>query len=386
MTAITPAGYDRLVAAVRDALRRAAAGFALLLAFLHPAPVQAASGSFVMTDQNVVQVLAGARSQVTVKAWDRPSVQYDTDDESAQVTRRPITFGTAQTPLSVPIPVQNIMVRDPLTGATTRGTLPPEEFPYASDFRAGVHDTVRIVTGADSHLTVMVPPSTALLVARIRNGAGLVDVDDYHGGTLFVASGGGQTRLDDVMSATFLQQMNGRVEVLDSSFDRIRARSNNATLDFEHDRARQIEVTTVSGNILYDNGTFDPGLARFVSTYGSIGLGVAAGAQIAARSTDGHVYSMWDRRTPLDQRGDSDVSATVAGGGPVVNALTGHGNIYLYDGTLASRPVLPPEWRPMRQAEVQAQRAAQPGLQPVPPRFGQPPSAFERFRRLRPGR
>jgi hypothetical protein len=378
MTTPGPRRYDRPVAAVRDALRRAAAGLAFLLVSLHPLAASAASGSFNLSDQSVVQVLAGARSQVTIKAWDRPNIQFDTDDENAQVTRRPITFGTAQTPLSVPIPVQNIAVRDPLTGATTRGTLPPEEFPYASDFRAGVHDTVRIVTADDSHLTVMIPASTALLVARIRNGAGLIDIDDYHGGTLFVASGGGQTRLNDVMSATFAQQMNGRLEIYDSSFDRIRARSNNAVIDFEHDRARQIEVTSVSGNIIYDNGTFDPGLARFESANGSIGLGIATGAQVAARSTDGHVYSMWDRRTPLAQQGDSDVSATVAGGGPVVNALTGHGNIYLYDGTLASRPVLPPEWRQLRQ---QVQRPAQ----ALPPRF-QEPNAFQRFNQLRGGR
>lgn len=377
MTPITPRRYDRPVAAVRDALRRAAAGFAFLLGFLHPLAASAASGSFLMSDQNVVQVLAGARSQVTIKAWDRPNVQFDTDDESAQVTRRPITFGTVQTPLSVPIPLQNIAVRDPVSGATTRGTLPPEEFPYASDFRAGVHDTVRIVTAADTHLTVMVPASTALLVARIRNGTGMIEVDDYHGGTLFVASGGGETRLTDVMSVTFAQQMNGRLDVYDSSFDRIRARSNNASIDFEHDRARQIEVTSVSGNIVYDNGTFDPGLARFESSTGSIGIGVATGAQVAARSTDGHVYSMWDRRTPLAQQGDSDVSATVGGGGPVVNALTGRGNIYLYDGTLASRPVLPPEWRALRQ--TQAQRAPTAG---APPRF-QEPNAFQRFRQLR---
>ncbi|MGA2395981.1 MAG: hypothetical protein ABSH03_21795, partial [Candidatus Lustribacter sp.] len=80
MTAVTPGRYDRSVAAVRDALRRAAAGFVLLLGSLHPLAASAASGSFNMGDQNVVQVLAGARSQVTIKAWDRPNVQFDTDD------------------------------------------------------------------------------------------------------------------------------------------------------------------------------------------------------------------------------------------------------------------------------------------------------------------
>lgn len=375
MTVLRPGRYHCPVAAVRDALRRAAAGLVLLFVSLHPAVAGAATGSFFMGDQNVVQVLAGARSQITVRGWDRPNVQFDTDDESAQVTRRSTTFGTVQSPLLVPIPLQNITVRDPATGMTTRGTLPPEVFPYASDFRAGVHDTVRVVTAADSHVTVMVPASTALLVVRIRNGVGTIDIDDYHGGTLFVASPGGQTRLTDVTTAAFVQQMNGRVEIDDSSFDRLRARSNNATLDFEHDRARQIEVTTISGNVVYDDGTFDPGLARFQSTNGSIAIGVATGAQVAARSADGHVYWMWDRRTPIDQRGDADVSATIDGGGPVVNALTAHGNIYLYDGTLASRPVLPPEWRTLRQAQVPVQR--------MPPGRGQEPRAFERFRALR---
>jgi hypothetical protein len=374
MTAARPGRYDRPVAAVRYALRRAAAGFALLIGFLHPAVANAASGSLLMGDQSVVQVLSGARSQVTIKAWDRPNVQFDTDDQGVQVERRQIAFGTVQNPMSVQIPVQNIAVRDPTTGVPGRGTLPPEVFPYASDFRAGVHDSVRIVTTDDTHLTVMVPTTTALLAVRAHNGVGFLDIEDYHGGTLFVAAGGGSIRLNDVMSAAFIQLNNGRLDVVDSSFDRLRARGNTANFIFEHNRARQIEVSTVSGNIAYDNGTFDPGLARFTSTYGSIGIGVASGAQVSARSTDGHVYSMWDRRTPLDQRGDNDVSATIGGGGPVVNALTGRGNVYLYDGTLASRQVLAPEWRPLRQAISLPLRV---------PQGQQAPDAFERFRALR---
>jgi hypothetical protein len=369
MTRITPRGYDLPVAALRDALRRAAAGLALLLGFLHPAVANAASNSFILGDQSVVQVVAGARSVITIKAWDRPNVQFDTDDEAVAVNRRPITFGTPQNPLSVSIHVANIIVRDPATGATSRGTLPPEEFPYASDFRAGVHDAIRIATGADTHVTVMVPATTAILQTQIR-GAGILSIDDYHGGTLFVGIQGGRAVLTNVMSAAFIQMMNGRLEVLDSSFDRLRARSNNADLVFEHNRARQIEVSTVSGSIVYDNGTFDPGLARFESTNGSIAIGVASGAQIAARSTDGHVYSMWEKRTPIDQRSDGEASATVAGGGPVVNAVTAHGNVYLYDGALATRQTIPPEWRPIQEAMKQQRQL-------------QIPNAFQRFRALR---
>jgi hypothetical protein len=174
------------------------------------------------------------------------------------------------------------------------------------------------------------------------------------------------------MSAAFVQMMNGRLDVVDSSFDRLRARGNNATFVFEHNRARQIEVTTVSGSIVYDNGTFDPGLARFESTNGSIAIGVASGAQIAARSGDGRVYSMWDKRTPIDQRSDGEASATVAGGGPVVNAVTAHGSVFLYDGSLDTRQTFPPEWRQIRQDQ----------LRPLGG-INRLPDAFERFRALR---
>ncbi len=373
MTGLGRRRYDRPVAAVRDALRRAAASLALLLGFFHPAVANAASGSFAIGDQGVVRVIGGAHTQITIKAWDRPNVQFDTDDETVQVTRRPITFGTPQNPLSVSIPLINITIRDPLSGAVSRGTMAPEEFPYASDFRAGVHDSVSIVAAADTHVTVMVPASTAILDARIRGGAGIISVADYHGGTMFVASGGGRTVISNVTSAAFIQMLSGRLEVVDSSFDRLRARGNAASFVFENDRARQIEVTTVSGSIVYDNGTFDPGLARFESTSGSIAIGVAAGAQVAARSNDGHVYSMWEKRTPIDQRSEGEASAAIAGGGPVVNAVTGRGNIYLYDGTLATRQTIPPEWRPVRQALTQQQR----------PQPNAPPGAFERFRQLR---
>jgi hypothetical protein len=356
------------VAAVRDALRRAAASLALLVGFLCPGVANAASTSFTVGDQAVVSVWAGNGSTVTVRAWERPDVELDTDDESVQVVRRTLAFGTEQNPLSVSIPLMRINVRDPLTGATTPGTLPPEDFPYASDFRTGVHDVVRFVAAANSHVTVMVPATTGILDVRVR-GAGVLSVEDYHGGTLFVVSGGGQTLLSGITSDAFVQMLNGGVEIRDSSFDRLRARGNNAGFLFDDTRARQIEVTTVSGPIVYDNGIFDPGLARFESTNGSIGIGVASGAQIQARSGDGHVYGMWDKATPFDQRGDNAASATVAGGGPVVNALTAHGNVYLYDGSLATRRDVPPEWRPLWQA--------------TRPRALPPPGAFQRFGALR---
>jgi hypothetical protein len=369
MTVARRRGYDRIVAAVRDAPWRAAVGLALLIGFLSPAAASAATSSFAIGDQAVVQVIAGNLSTVSIRGWDRPGVQLDTDDETVQVNRNTRTFGVPQNPLSVSIPIASFVTRDPLTGATGTATLAPEEFPYASDFRAGPHDNIRIVVAARSHVTVMVPAATAILNAWIR-GAGIMTIDNYHGGTLLSISTGGHTTLTDVTSAAFVQQMNGRLDVHDSSFDRLRARGNSASFTFEHTRARQIEVTTISGPIIYDNGTFDPGLARFESTSGAIAVGVASGAQVEARSNDGHVATMFDRRTPMNQRSDSEASATIGGGGPVVNAVTGHGNVFLYDGSLATRRDLPQEWRTIKQTIRGRDPLAAPG-------------AFQRFRELR---
>ena len=368
MTAGVRKRYDRAVASVRDALRRVAVGLALLIGFLSPAPALAATSSFAVGDEAVVQIYAGNLSTVTIRGWDQPNVQLETDDEQVQVVRRPLAFGTAQNPLSVSIPIATVATRDPVTGAAGRATLAPEEFPYASDFRAGSHDNVRIDVAARSHITVMVPPNVAILNARIR-GAGEMSVDDYHGGTLFVASSGGTTTLTGITSAAFVQQMKGRLSVHDCAFDRLRARGNTASFAFEHTRARQIEVTTISGPIVYDDGTFDPGLARFESTTGAIAIGVAAGAQVEARSNDGRVLNLWDRRTPMDQRSDGEASATVGGGGPVVNAVSGHGNVYLYDGSLETRRAVPFEWRTIKQT--------------IQGREGPAPGAFQRFRALR---
>ena len=379
MTAAGRRRYDRIVAALRDALRRAAVVLVVLVSFLVPGPASAATSSFAIGDQAVVQVYAGNLSTVSVRSWDRPTIQIDTDDEAVQVIRRPLVFGTSRNPLTVQIPIATVATRDPNTGAMTSATLPPEDFPYASDFRAGSHDNVRIVTAARSHVTVMVPASTAILDARIR-GAGILTIDDYHGGTLFASNGGGRTELTGITSSAFVQMMNGRLEIRDSSFDRLRARGNTAAFTFERTRARQIEVTTISGPIIYDDGTFDPGLARFESTSGAIAIGAAAGAQIQARSTEGRVMNMWERRTPTNQRGDGEASATVAGGGPVVNAVTGRGNVFLYDGSLGTRHALPQEWRTIKQT-IRGRAPGAPNQNQNPNQNR--PSAFDRFRSLR---
>lgn len=362
MTCRATAAYHRAVVTFGNgAARRVAAGAVFLaLVLVSPLAARAAASSIDVRDQALVMVWSGNRSEMTIRAWDKPTVQVETDDEAAQISRTQVTLGTPQTPLSVAIPLRAVKYKD-ATGSQVSGTLPPEDFPFPAEVRAGVHDQVKVVTGEGARVTVMVPNSAAILDARLF-GIGIMSIDDYHGTTLFANMGaGGRMNVNNVATTAFLQPLNGQLHVNDSTFDRLRVRANTAALVFEHTRSRQIEVSTMSGPIVYDNGTFDPGLARFESTTGHIAIGVATNAQLSARSGDGRVYGLWDRKTALQTRGDNEASATVGTGGPVVNAVTGHGNVYLYDGSLASRRTIPSEWRGVSSAVKRMQASAPDG-------------------------
>ena len=352
------------------AVRRWIAGCAFLLVVLARAAAARAVPSVLdVHDQAVVQVWARGASEVTVRTWDRPAVQVESDDEQIRINRRTVAFGTPHDPLSATIPVTTIQIRD-AQGNPTTATLPPEDFPYAPDMRAGNHDVVIIAAGEGSSTTVTIPAATAILDARIF-GVGRLTIDNYHGGTLFVMSGGGQTTLENVQSATFVQALNGRFMAVDSTFDRLRARGNTAAMIFERCHAKQIEVTTRAGPIVYDNGYFDGGLARFESTSGPIAVGLAGPAQVTARSQEGRVFGLWDRRTPFEQRSENDLTAVVAGGGPLVTAVTARANVFLYDGSLLTRREVPPAWRAIHAAfrvNRPERRLNDPPIPAVPPR------------------
>lgn len=354
------------------AARRWAAGAAFVTFLVCSAgAANAGTSTFDVGNQPVVQVWARGGSDLAVRTWERPQVQIESDDDQIQVGRRALAFGTVQNPMSVTIPVQNIQFRD-TNGNPASGTLPPEDFPFAPDMRTGVHDVVHIQAGDNTRTTVTVPAGTAIVDARVF-GNGRISVSNYHSGTLFVFQNNGVARLDSVSAATFAQVLNGRLLVNDSSFDRLRARGNTAAMVFERCRAKQIEVTTHSGPIVFDNGSFDPGLARFQSTTGLIALGVNGGAQVNGRTQDGRVLAMFDQRPRFDQRAEGDATAVIGSGGALVNAVTARGNIFLYDGALASRRAVPAEWRPLfvalqREARATVVRPENGGL----PGFGAP--------------
>ncbi len=236
-------------------------------------------------------------------------------------------------------------------------TLLPEDFPVPK-LRPGLHDVVRIAEDTPpvppgrplptDHLTVTIPETTGLV--NIRSGRGAVMLRDYHGTTIASAARG-RVVFENVSGDAFVQPLGGHFYAVDSVFDRLRIRSNRADEVFDACRVKQIEATTLTGNIIFDNGVFEPGLARFESDRGSIALGVSGGAQLGAHTDDGHVLSALPAEPSPDALGrdDAEGAQLVGGGGPLVNASSVHGDLFLYNGSLADRrpEALPPAWRPM---------------------------------------
>jgi Putative adhesin len=350
--------YHRAVDVFRcRAPRWIAAGLALLVACatLVRAPAQAAATSVDVGDQAIVRIFVkGRENEVTVRTWDRSTVQVDSDDPGAPtLEHRVVTAGTPAFPLSATIgPFAWVQRADGQTVA--QGMFPPEDFPYAL-LRPGNHDSVRVTADEGSHLVVTVPASTGILWVQV--GTGTTTIQSYRGANLFVVQNAGRVRLHGVATTAFAQMAYGTLRVTDSAFDRIRVRDNAGQVIFERSRAKQIEASTISGNIVYDGGSFDPGLARFESQSGDIALGTVGTAQIIGRSGDGHVFTQFDHRTNVDQRSDGQAIVNVGGaGGPLVNAISNHGNVYLYDGSLRGRPLIAPEWQPLQRLFILRRR------------------------------
>jgi hypothetical protein len=307
--------------------------------------------TYPVGDQAVLQVWGNAAA-VTIRTWDRDEVQVDDDDDSAFYRSR----ATVKTSASFPIPA--VSEQRPIPGGTRIETLATEDFPVPK-LAPRVHDAVRIRAAEPRpdpgqrpplpRLTIMIPESTGLVYVRLGHGS--LTLRDYRG-TSIVSLNHGRITFADVGGDAFVQPLNARFYATRSAFDRLRARSSSGDEIFDACRVREIEATTISGTILFDNGVFDPGLALFASSSGSIAVGVNGGAQIGAHTDDGRIWSMLHSLppSPVMAASPSDDGLQVAGdGGPLVNASTEHGNVFLYDGSLSGRPRsgLGEGWHPM---------------------------------------
>jgi hypothetical protein len=310
----------------------------------------------------VVQI--GIRSgTIVVDTWDRPGVSVESADE-VNVRKVMARFGNEPGAIPMSVPMLSAPVRTPQGDEVT---LPPENFVF-STVSPGPHEAV-LVTATDAVVaTVHIPSSTALVVVR-SGGASQVEVNGYRGGTMIVHSRAGVVRLNNDGGDAFVQVVNGTIFASNSNFNRIRARTAVHNIAFEHCTAKQIEATSIAGSVLYDGGTLQSGLAHFESERGNVALGLNGGARIAARSgTAGRVYTAFEAQPNISQRA-GDETITVAGGGPLVNASSAQGAVYLYDGTLASKKQLTQEWEQLKQTfpGISRARVTQPQSQQVQP-------------------
>ena len=332
-----------------SAPRRFAAGLAALGLALAGAAIAripalgAQSATIGVTDQPVVEIVARApRTQIIVRSWDRPAIGLDSSDDRTTLDHEMNRFGPGGRPLGVQIPPA---AYDAASGEPT--VVPPEDFPYAA-FRPGMHDVVTIAAPGGAHLVVTVPSTTGVL--DVMSAGGSTEVEDYRGDNLLVVQRQGSIALTADRTAAFVQLNRGRLVARDDQFERLRARSNTAALIFAGCYSGEIEATTISGPIVYDDGEFDAGPARFDSLKGDIALGTSAPAQIAGRAQSGRVYTAFGRGASVDQRSPGVAIATVGAGGSLVNAISALGDVYLYDGSLRGRRDLPAPWRkPQRQ-------------------------------------
>lgn len=317
-----------------------AAALALLLFVTTMAPARAEPALYDVAEAPVLNVVLQSGT-LTIRTWDRPQIQIEGDgDVQSQ------HFSALQTERRISV-IQNALLVG-RTETTAQGTisLPPENVTLPS-LGAGNHDGV--VVRGQGNTTVTIPAGTALVAARVIHGG--IELENYRGGTFVTQVGTGYEALHNVGGVGITQVINGRIVADNSDFSHLRARTLRGNLLFQNCNAREIEVSSVLGSITYHNGTFQPGLARFESTYGNVAIGVNGRAEIGAHSETGQIFSQGNSGD-VQRRGQTDAQASFGGGGgPFVTATSARGKVILYSGSSCSAQKvescgMPPRFKP----------------------------------------
>ncbi len=286
------------------------------------------------------------RGQVTIQTWDRPQVVIESEN-SPNVRHL--------TPAEVDPGIPKQMQMSAHRIATEHGpvTLPAESF-VLPDLPGAQHDA--IVARGNGNMTILIPRGTALIIAHLR--AGRLSIDNYRG--VFITHvRQAEISLNNVSGTGFVESLRGRVVATNSTFDRLRVRTATGNMLFQGCTSQQIQATSTYGSIVYDNGNFQAGLARFESEHGNVALGIRGNAQIGAHSGAGHVISSFADDAQV--RGDPTTKqATVGSGGPVVTATSRNGTVYLYSGSMSDHPHVRQELSGSTQLPMRLQNAAPP--------------------------
>ena len=294
-----------------------------------------------------------SRGQVTIQTWDRPQVLITSNNPVDAYHLDPSKVDPG-------IPKQVQIASDQINTDNGPVSLPAESF-VIPELPGGDHDAV--VARGMGRMTIMIPRGTAMVMAQQR--AGHLTINNYHGVFVAHARGAGIS-LNGVSGTGFVESLRGRVVATNSTFDRLRVRTATGDMLFQGCTSHQIQATSAYGSIVYDNGDFQPGLARFESEHGNVALGVRGNAQIGAHSGAGHVESSFE--DDVQVRGDPTTKqATVGDGGPVVTATSKNGSVYLYSGSMSDHP------RVRQELSGSAQLPMRLAPQPAPPHAVRPP-------------
>jgi hypothetical protein len=341
---------------------------------LAPGVARADVTNFAGIDAPIVRINI-RHGNVTIRTWNRSAVALDADP--ALLVQRRTTNETG-----VPGPV--LIPRAEQSSDGVPAELPSESF-VLNPFPAGPREALLIrsppgdpgfpaaMTPATS-VTITVPSDTLFVIAHTADGS--IDLHDFRSGTFVGFVGRGRITLANDGGTAFAQTGRGPLVIEDSSFDRLRARSLYGNMTFVRCNVRQIEATSVAGSIVFDDGGFEPGLARFESARGDVAVGALGAVQLSAHTGGpGRVYTSFQPGTRLWGR-DGEGAADVGDGGPVVTATSEEGNVFLYDGSLREHPEMPHAWQPP--LEVLDHPAA--GRHPAPP-YARPPFEEPLWRR-----
>lgn len=331
--------YNRNVNLGEVVRRLAAAAGALALAFgTVIGTANADPQSVAVSNPPIIRIQMRA-GILAIRSWDRSSVQIDSSDQISVSHFNPnVVARNVGTQISVP--------SGTIAGKNGPVTLPVESFPLLS-IPDGPHDGVVIKGDVAKSTTVTIPQNTALLI--VQTGRGRIDLTGYRGGTFFIHTRAAAVFLKDDGGNGYVQVMRGPIVAADSSFSQFRARTALGNMLFERCHVKQIQASSIEGSIVYDNGSFEPGLAHFESQNGDVALGLAAGsnAQFGAHSQDGRIFSNFDRQASVSGS-PTDKSVILGGGGPIVTASSQTGSVYLYDGALRQHRNLSADWQPAR--------------------------------------
>ncbi len=295
---------------------------ALLCSLAFAAPVRA-DEQFDVGPSPIIN-LHVSRGQVTIQTWDRPQVLISAE--------RPIDVRhLAPSEVDSQIPKQVQIASDQIQTEHGPVTLPAESF-VVPELPGGPHDA--IVARGSGRMTILIPRNAAMVMAQQRGGH--LTIANYRGVFIAHARAAGVS-LNNVSGTGFVESLRGRIVATDSTFDRLRVRTATGDMLFKGCTSQQIQATSAYGSIVYDDGGFQPGLARFESEHGNVALGVRGNAEIGAHSGSGHVESSFDDDAQV--RGDpATKQATVGSGGPVVTATSKNGSVYLYSGSMNEHP------------------------------------------------